>query len=59
MTDALTGAGFIIDVVSEPQPLAETRELFPEDYETLTTKPRFIFFAAHVRKIDTVNAKRT
>jgi SAM-dependent methyltransferase len=54
MTDALTGAGFSIDGIGEPQPLAEARELFPEDYETLRTKPQFIFFAAHVRKTDQV-----
>jgi len=54
MTDAITGAGFVIDEIGEPQPLAQTRDLFPEDYETLRTKPRFIFFAAHVRKTDQV-----
>jgi SAM-dependent methyltransferase len=46
MTDALTAAGFWIQSVSEPQPLAEAESLFPQAYETLTTKPRFIFFAA-------------
>jgi SAM-dependent methyltransferase len=54
MTDALARAGFIIDGIGEPQPLAEARELFPEDYETLRTKAQFIFFAAHVRETDQV-----
>ena len=35
MTDALTGAVFIIDVIGEPQPFAEARKLFPKEYETL------------------------
>lgn len=47
MTDALTAAGFVIDTVSEPQPLPEVRHLFPDVYEALSTQPRFIFFSAH------------
>jgi len=47
MTDALTAAGFIIDVVSEPRPLPEARERFPADYKLLSTQPQFLFFAAH------------
>ena len=40
MTDAFTAAGFRIAVISEPQPVPEARELFPE----LVTKPRFLCF---------------
>ncbi len=40
MTDAFTAAGFRISVISEPDPLPEARELFPE----LATKPRFLCF---------------
>lgn len=45
MVDALTAAGFRIETLSEPQPDARARR-FPEAYQSLTTKPRFIFFAA-------------
>jgi ubiquinone/menaquinone biosynthesis C-methylase UbiE len=47
MTEALSAAGFIIDVVSEPRPLPEARERFPADYKLLSTQPQFLFFAAH------------
>jgi SAM-dependent methyltransferase len=50
MVDALTEAGFAIEAISEPQPLPQARDLFPEAYETLRTKPRFIFFAARTPK---------
>jgi SAM-dependent methyltransferase len=36
-------AGFRIDELSEPQPLPETRERFPEAWERLSTKPHFLF----------------
>jgi SAM-dependent methyltransferase len=44
MTDAFTAAGFRIAVLSEPQPSADARELFPEEYRPLTTAPSFLFF---------------
>jgi SAM-dependent methyltransferase len=44
MTDAFTAAGFRIAVLSEPQPLPEARDLFPEDFEILATAPNFLFF---------------
>jgi SAM-dependent methyltransferase len=47
MTEAITAAGFIIDTVSEPQPLPEARERFPADYQRLSTQPQFLFFAVH------------
>ncbi|NTF87183.1 class I SAM-dependent methyltransferase [Agrobacterium rhizogenes] len=46
MFDALKSAGFQIDVLSEPQPDPRARELFPEAFRSLTTKPRFLFFSA-------------
>jgi ubiquinone/menaquinone biosynthesis C-methylase UbiE len=47
MTDALAEGGFQLDVVSEPQPVPATKELFPDDWVTLSTEPRFLFFVAH------------
>ena len=40
MTDAFTAAGFRISVISEPDPVPEARELFPE----LAERPRFLCF---------------
>ncbi|GLQ16496.1 class I SAM-dependent methyltransferase [Maritalea porphyrae] len=37
-------AGFQIEQIDEPMPLAETADQFPIAYEKLTTQPRFIFF---------------
>lgn len=45
MFDALTAAGFRIETLSEPQPDPRARS-FPDAYRSLTTEPRFIFFAA-------------
>ena len=45
MVDAFTGAGLTVERVVEPRPRAEVRELSPEAYERLTTRPHFIFFA--------------
>ena len=47
MTDAFTGAGFRISVVSEPQPVPAARELFPDQFPALTTNPNFLFFVLH------------
>ena len=44
MTDAFVGAGFRIAVISEPQPVPEARELFPEQFTALSTAPNFLFF---------------
>jgi SAM-dependent methyltransferase len=41
MTDAFTGAGFRIAVISEPAPAPAARELFPDD---IAAKPRFLCF---------------
>lgn len=44
MFAAIREAGFWVDQVSEPRPLDECRERFPEDWERLTTRPQFLFF---------------
>jgi SAM-dependent methyltransferase len=44
MTDAFTAAGFRISVISEPQPVPAARELFPDEFRSLTTGPSFLFF---------------
>jgi hypothetical protein len=44
MTDAFTAAGFRISVISEPQPVPEARELFPEEFRQLSTGMSFLFF---------------
>ena len=50
MTDAFTGAGFGIDVISEPQPVPAARDLFPPaDVTLFSTQPRFLFFVLSAR----------
>jgi hypothetical protein len=44
MTDAFTAAGFRISVISEPQPVPEAGELFPEEFRLLSTGMSFLFF---------------
>jgi SAM-dependent methyltransferase len=44
MTDAFSTAGFRISVISEPQPVPEARELFPEEFRQLSTGMSFLFF---------------
>jgi SAM-dependent methyltransferase len=48
MTDAFTTAGFRLSVISEPQPDPAARELFPDDFRSLSTKPCFLFFVVEV-----------
>ncbi|MFD7977369.1 class I SAM-dependent methyltransferase [Streptomyces sp. NPDC059071] len=48
MTEAFTTAGFRLSAVTEPQPDPAARELFPDDFHTLSTKPCFLFFVAEV-----------
>ncbi|MFH9968754.1 class I SAM-dependent methyltransferase [Streptomyces mirabilis] len=48
MTDAFTTAGFRLSVISEPQPDPAARELFPDDFEDLSTKTCFLFFVVEV-----------
>jgi SAM-dependent methyltransferase len=47
MTDAFTTAGFRICALSEPPPVPEARELFPEEFRMITTSPGFLFFVLH------------
>jgi ubiquinone/menaquinone biosynthesis C-methylase UbiE len=44
MTGAFTAAGFHIATISEPQPDPAARELFPDDFDHLSTGMSFIFF---------------
>ncbi|WP_405436025.1 class I SAM-dependent methyltransferase [Streptomyces avidinii] len=48
MTEAFTTAGFRLSVMSEPQPDPAARELFPDDFHALSTKPCFLFFVLEV-----------
>jgi ubiquinone/menaquinone biosynthesis C-methylase UbiE len=43
MFQAFTDSGFLIDQLTEPQPLPECRHLFPEAWERLTQRPQFLF----------------
>ncbi|MCR3720590.1 MULTISPECIES: class I SAM-dependent methyltransferase [Prauserella salsuginis group] len=45
MLDAFTSAGFRVASINEPQPAPEARELFPQDFEHVSTAPVFLFFA--------------
>ncbi len=49
MTDAFTAAGFRIARISEPLPVPQARQLFPDDHRALTTSPSFLFFALTAR----------
>jgi hypothetical protein len=44
MFAAIAEAGFRVDCLSEPAPLDECRERFPEAWERLSTQPHFLFF---------------
>ncbi|MFD9723638.1 class I SAM-dependent methyltransferase [Streptomyces sp. NPDC059072] len=44
MIDAFTTAGFRLRGIGEPQPDPAARELFPDDFRDLSTKPCFLFF---------------
>ncbi|MGW6704946.1 class I SAM-dependent methyltransferase [Streptomyces sp. NPDC054956] len=44
MTDAFATAGFRLSGFSEPQPDPAARELFPEEFQALSTKTCFLFF---------------
>ncbi|WP_237408658.1 class I SAM-dependent methyltransferase [Streptomyces sp. M2CJ-2] len=59
MTDAFTTAGFRLTVISEPQPDPAARELFPDDFHDLSTKPTFLFFVLEVPSSATGSDDRT
>jgi SAM-dependent methyltransferase len=46
-TDAFTAAGFRISVISEPDPVPEARELFPDMLAEKPTFLCFLFFVLH------------
>jgi hypothetical protein len=48
MTDAFTAAGFRLAVISEPQPDPAARELYPDDFHSLSTKMCFLLFVLEV-----------
>ncbi|NLU67759.1 methyltransferase domain-containing protein [Streptomyces sp. HNM0574] len=52
MTEAFTAAGFRITALSEPQPEPAARELFPEEFATLSTSTCFLFFVVQVPEED-------
>ncbi|MFH8935507.1 class I SAM-dependent methyltransferase [Streptomyces griseosporeus] len=48
MIDAFAAAGFRLSVISEPQPDPAARELFPDGFRELSTRPCFLFFVVEV-----------
>jgi ubiquinone/menaquinone biosynthesis C-methylase UbiE len=48
MADAFTTAGFRLRALSEPQPAPAARELFPDGFQDLSTRPNFLFFVVEV-----------
>jgi SAM-dependent methyltransferase len=48
MIEAFTTAGFRLTTISEPQPDPAARELFPDSFDDLSTKPCFLFFVVEV-----------
>lgn len=44
MTDAFTAAGFRLAALSEPKPDPAARELYPDDFPSLSTKMSFLLF---------------
>ncbi|MFJ7068162.1 class I SAM-dependent methyltransferase [Streptomyces sp. NPDC101115] len=48
MTEAFTTAGFRLCGITEPQPAPAARELFPDAFHDLSTRPCFLFFVVEV-----------
>lgn len=46
MISALTNAGFALENIIEPRPTEECKQLYPQDYEKLSTKPWFLIILA-------------
>ena len=44
MFSAFAAAGLVVDVLQEPMPIEACRELHPDAWAGLTTKPAFVFF---------------
>ncbi|MFB7462777.1 class I SAM-dependent methyltransferase [Streptomyces sp. NPDC056224] len=58
MTEAFTTTGFRLAVVSEPQPDPAARELFPDEFPDLSSKPTFLFFVVEVPQPATASDDR-
>ncbi|MEU6721419.1 class I SAM-dependent methyltransferase [Nonomuraea sp. NPDC046802] len=52
MTGAFTTAGFRLAVINEPQPDPAARELFPDDFDDLSTKLSFLCFVVEAPPSD-------
>lgn len=46
MIDSLTNADFALENIIEPRPTEECQQLYPQDYEKLSTKPWFLIILA-------------
>jgi SAM-dependent methyltransferase len=55
MTEAISGAGFVIDQLVEPAPAAELRRRDPKNHDKIAMSPRFLFFRL-VKRSFTPNA---
>lgn len=44
MLEAFYSAGFRLTGITEPQPLPESREAYPEGFAHFSTSPGFLFF---------------
>jgi SAM-dependent methyltransferase len=51
ITQAISDAGFLIDRLTEPQPLPELAQRRPDEHRWLTTTPNFLFFRLVKRHI--------
>lgn len=49
MLEAFERAGFLLRQIREPEPDPRAQTLFPDAYQSLATKPRFLFFEAPPR----------
>lgn len=45
MLDAFASADFRVTSITEPQPLQEAREVYPDGFDHFSTSPGFLFFA--------------
>ncbi len=49
MIDSLTNAVFAVENIIEPRPTEECKQLYPQEYEKLSTKPWFLIILARKR----------
>jgi hypothetical protein len=50
MFESFDAAGFIVQTLSEPRPLPECEERFPDAWKRLTTHPHFLFLRLRPRQ---------